>query len=418
MKRRLAGLLLVTAALSFSPATADVDLGGFVQVNFTGRVTGEDCEGGDCDYLLGEERLQLELGAYSEDGSASFRVKVDLYHDAIADEPGIEFREGHVGYTSKYAGLVVGRRIITWGVGDLLFINDVFPKDWAAFFTGRPLEYLKVGSDALSVEVFTKYLDIEAIASPFFQPDRLPEADRFILPPSPFPPGLARREEQPKRTYENAEFHGRLSRYVSDWRLNLYASRTFFRTPQMTLDDPAAPTEIILFYPRLNVYGADAGGGLFGGVLSIEGGYYDSEEDRDGVDPAIENSMGKALLGYSHALWYDATLGAQAYGEYMMFYEEYEDSLDPGVTKRDKLRSLATLRFTQFLFHQTLTFNVFGFWGVSDEDFYLIPSLRYSFADPLWAEVGGNIFAGREDDTMFGALDDNDNVYLAARYEF
>jgi hypothetical protein len=41
--------------------------------------------------------------------------------------------------------------IITWGVGDLLFINDVFPKDWESFFSGRPPEYLKLGVDGALV---------------------------------------------------------------------------------------------------------------------------------------------------------------------------------------------------------------------------------------------------------------------------
>ena len=33
--------------------------------------------------------------------------------------------------------LKVGRQILTWGTGDLLFINDLFPKDWNSFLLGR-----------------------------------------------------------------------------------------------------------------------------------------------------------------------------------------------------------------------------------------------------------------------------------------
>lgn len=419
MKLRRAGILVALLIVGATTASAEVDFGGFVQGDFAGRVTGLECPDGEaCDYLLSEERLQLKLGAWSRDGSAFFAAKADLFHDAVANEPGIEFREGYAGWTSKYVGVQVGRRIFTWGVGDLLFINDVFPKDWTAFFTGRPIEYLKIGSDAVKVDVFAPYVELEAVVVPFFQPDRLPTTDRFLLPPAPFPPGLAQRDQHPELSYENAEFHGRLSGDISGWRLTAYASRTFYRTPAMALDNPANPTELVLSYPRLNTYGASLSGGLLGGVLSAEGGYYDSEDDRDGTDPAIENSQWKALLGYSHALWRDATLGVQGYGEYMLFHDEYKDALPPGIAVRDKVRAVATLRFTQLLLHQTLTLNVFGFWGVTDEDGYLIPSIRYSFADPLWAEVGANLFLGKEDDTTFGALDDNDNAYLVVRYEF
>ena len=44
--------------------------------------------------------------------------------------------------------LRVGRQILTWGTGDLLFINDLFPKDWVSFFSGREEQYLKNPVDA------------------------------------------------------------------------------------------------------------------------------------------------------------------------------------------------------------------------------------------------------------------------------
>ena len=86
--------------------------------------------------------------------------------------------------------------------------------------------------------------------------------------------------------------------------------------------------------------------------------------------------------------------------------------------KRDEFRWIATTRFTQLLLHQTLSFSFFGFWGATERDAYLIPSIRYSLADELWAEIGANVFFGNEPHTMFGAFDGNDNVYLTIRHGF
>jgi hypothetical protein len=38
------------------------------------------------------------------------------------------------------------------------------------------------------------------------------------------------------------------------------------------------------------------------GILSLETGFYDSRDDPDGRNPAIENSQLRALVGYQRAL--------------------------------------------------------------------------------------------------------------------
>ncbi|MEK7347646.1 MAG: hypothetical protein AABZ94_02120 [Candidatus Eisenbacteria bacterium] len=395
-----------------------MDIGGFAQVNYAARISGAPCgAAGPCDFLLGEERLQLKLEGTSEQGRSGFAAKVDLFQDAVENRAGVEVREAFVNLTGKHAALRVGRQIVTWGAGDLVFVNDVFPKDWAALFTGRPMEYLKVGSGALKVDLHPGAFDAEIVVLPIFQPDRFPTANRFILP-DPFPPGLPRLEEQKDRSLANAELAGRISHYLSDWGLSLYACRTFFRTPAMAVDDPAAPSSVHIFYPRLNTYGVSATGSFMGGVASFEGGYLDSREDRHGTNPAIENSMLKGLAGYSYPLWRDATLGLQGYLERTLDYGAYRATLPAGFPARDERRWLATVRLTQLMWNQTLTGSLFAFWGVTDHDGYLIPSARYAATDNVLVEIGGNVFVARDSHTMFGALDRNDNVYATVRYSF
>ncbi len=411
----LAPLILMQ---SFSAAANAVDIGGFAQVNYAARISGVPCPpSGPCDFLLGDERLQLKVEGATEQGGSGFAAKADLFQDALQDRSDIEVREVFVDLTGKHAALRVGRQIVTWGVGDLLFVNDVFPKDWMALFTGRPMEYLKVGSDAFKLDLHPGAIEAEIVVLPFFQPDRYPTGDRLLLP-DPFPPGLPRLEEKKQRSLENVELAGKLSRYVSDWGLSLYGAKTFYRTPAMALDDPATPTAVRLSYPRLDTYGASATGSLLGGVVGLEGAYLDSEDDRTGTNPAIENSMVKILAGYSYPLWRDATLGLQGYSEWLLDYRAYQAALPAGFLPRDERRWLATARLTQLLWNQTLTGNLFAFWGVTDHDGYLIPSARYAATDNVWVEVGGNLFAGSNSHTMFGSLDRNDNVYATVRYSF
>ncbi|HLQ27512.1 MAG TPA: hypothetical protein VK138_16730, partial [Acidiferrobacterales bacterium] len=115
--------------------------------------------------------------------------------------------------------------------------------------------------------------------------------------------------------------------------------------------------------------------------------------------------------------WDDATLGLQLYGEWMRNYSAYQETLPAGFPAKDYLRRVATFRFTQLFAHQTVTFNVFTFVGLSERDHYVIPSLRYAFSDDLWAEIGANVFGGNRNGT-FGSLQDNRNVYLTVRFAF
>ena len=411
----LCGLVLMPATAA--PAGA-VDIGGFAQVDYAARTSGAPCTpAGPCDFLLGDERVQLKAEGTSEQGRSSFAAKVDLFQDAVLDRPGIELREAFVDLTGKHMALRVGRQIVTWGVGDLVFVNDVFPKDWVALFTGRPMEYLKVGSDAFKLDLHPSVLDAEIIMLPIFQPDRYPTADRLVLS-DPFPAGIPRVEEKKDRSLRNAELAVKISRYLSDWGLSLHGARTFYRTPAMAVDNSTGSSAVHIFYPRLNTYGVSATGSFLGGVASLEGGYLDSEQDRQGTNPAVENSMLKGLAGYSYPLWRDATLGLQGYLERTLDYGAYRAALPAGFPARDERRWLATARLTQLMWNQTLTGSLFAFWGVTDHDGYLIPSVRYAATDNVWVEIGGNVFVARDSHTMFGALDRNDNVYATIRYSF
>lgn len=408
-------LWVLLSAFCFPAFAEEVSLHGFAQGNYAGRITGEEppgAEGGD--FLLGEERLQIKLSGASE--GSRFFLKSDFFRDAVSRATETDLREAYLDYGGGSFDLRLGRQVITWGVGDLLFLNDIFPKDFAAFFSGRPLEYLKIGSDAVKVDLFSDRLSAELVVIPFFQADRLPTPERFFLF-DPFP-GLPRTTEEPRAEFENTELALRLYQSLLGFDASVYAYKGFFRTPGMRLDALLAPTRVTFFFPRLAVYGASGQGSALGGVVSLEGAYYDSLDDRAGRDPAIPNSMIKYLAGYQRQLWSDFTAAFQYYGEYLSDYGPYRASLPGGLPVQDRLRQLLTLRLTQLLRYQTVRLSFFAFYSPTDEDYYLIPEVRYSFTDALWGAVGGNVFGGRKKTTPFGQLDKNDNVYVTARYEF
>jgi hypothetical protein len=391
----------------------DTSLHGFVQGNYSLNTAGDNPDGKD--FKWSEERAQLKLESVAD----PFRlfIKGDAFYDNLDKVTSTELREGYVDYTAEKWDARIGRQVVTWGVGDLLFINDVFPKDYEAFFSGRPMEYLKKGVDGAKIGLYPGFASFELIAIPYFEPNNYPDPKRFWM----FDPmaGITSREsEDPYRDLKKAETALRIYRDVAGFDTSLYYYHGFSRQPSVLPDNPVTPLKLTLFYPELSVYGASLQGRALDGVLSLESGYYDSRQDKNGTDPMIPNSQTRYLIGYQRQLWEDFTVGLQYYGEYMSDYSAYLQNLPPGFPPEKRLHQLASLRLTQFMIHQTLRLSFFAFYGLSDEDYLMNPEVKYNLTDSIWVAIGGNIFGGGKLSSQFGQFAKDDNVYTQVRYEF
>jgi hypothetical protein len=419
---RIMTILLISLTFSSKIAHAAYSLHGFLQGNYSGRTSACNCSRLEdtYDFILGEERLQLKPEGYGGFlwGKGGFYGKIDLLHDDVTDEWGVKVREAYLDYSPGPFDMRLGRQIITWGTGDLLFLNDIFPKDWVAFLSGAPLEYMKIGSDALKLNLYPDWVDIELILIPYFERDNLPEGERLFAF-NPFPLGTKRRRDEPDDPrWSNLEWALRLHRYLGSYDLSLYFTRSFFRAPGMRPDSVTSPTRVTLFYPKRQSLGFSLEGGMMGGVMGLEGSYYYSLDDVKGENPSIENSQTRYLVSYRKEVKKDLHLGLQYYGEYIHQYDEYSSSLPRGFPARERLRQNLTLRITRYLMHQTLKLSFFAIYSPDEEDFYLNPSLKYDINDHLWVEIGATWVGGDRDYTMLGQFEKNDNLYLAIRYTF
>lgn len=372
-----------------------------------------------------ESRLQLE---YNYQGDAVLlQLRGDFVADGIIDERQVELETGRGVIDLREANLLfsptdsidvkLGRQILTWGTGDLLFINDLFPKDWQAFFIGRDEEYLKAPSDALLVSFFPGWATVDIALTPRFDSDRYLSGQRL----SYWNPQLGRiagrdaviAAEQPDDWFKDYELALRLAKNVASYELAVYAYRGFWKSPVGFDPGTSRPSST-----RLNSYGASLRGALRGGIANLEVGYYDSRADPDGSDPRQPNSELRYLLGYERELARELTAGGQFYLEQLLDYDAYLRNLPGGQPARDEYRQVLTLRLTKLLRQQTLTLSLFGYWSPTDRDYYLRPNLRYKLTDDWLVTVGGNIFGGAQQQTFFGQLEDNTNLYTGLRYSF
>lgn len=429
---RVAALtFFITLFLSISSYAGDISLHGFLQGNYALNTASSNPDGGE--YKLAEERMQLKLEANRE--PLHIFLKTDVLTDHIDKEAEIELREGYIDFTSSNWDLRVGRQVITWGVGDLIFINDIFPKDYVAFFSGRPMEYLKKGVDAVKIGIYPSFVSAELVIIPFFESDVYPlyphTADiyparvhngRFWV----FDPRPATKEPrnhiEPTTNIENTELALRVYRNIYGFDTSLYFYRGFYKRPYLLPDRLPGPTELDYYHPELSVYGASLQGRALDGILSLEGGFYDSRQDRKGTEPQVPNQSTKFLIGYQRQIWEDFTAGLQYYMSYMLHYNEHVNNIDlraPSCPYETRIQDLIALRLTHLFMHQTFRLSFFAFYSPSYEDYLLNPEIKYNFTDSIWAAAGANIFGGdKYAYSQFGQMDKNDNIYVQARYEF
>jgi len=382
------------------------------------------------DISLAETRLQLQfekyLGKYLPGGG--FQATGDLVFDAVEKDRGdvdleegdgfLDMRQLWVSFTpAGFMDVKLGRQVLTWGTGNLLFLNDLFPKDYQSFFLGRDLEYLKAPSDAVKASLYGDLANLDLVYTPRFDADRFVDGSRLSFFDSAA--GGLRGEDspldpvRPEGWFEDDELAARLHRSLGGYELAAYGYRGFWKEPAGT--DAAGRRT----FPDLSVYGSSIRGPAASGIANAEVAWYDSRQDRQGNDSRIRNSQVRLLVGYEREIAADLTMGLQYYVDHMLDYDNYRENLPSGTAARDRDRRWITVELTQKLMAQDqLQVGCFAFYSPSESDAYLRPAVVYDVTDSWRFELGGNVFLGRDRHTFFGQFTENTNIYAAVRYSF
>jgi len=371
--------------------------------------------------LLNEARFRLDLAHYGE--RADMLFKGDFLADGIDREATIDIRQALLLIrAARWLDLRAGRQVLTWGTGDLLFLNDMFARDWQSFFIGRDDEYLKSPSNSFKL-TFYSAVNLDLVWTPVFTPDNYITGERlsFFNPitggiESAHTLGGPLEAELPDKTWEDGEFAARMFKTVKGWELAGYGYVGFWGRP-VGVDTSQSGDGASLYYPDLAVIGASVRGNVLGGVGNVEGAYYNSYDDKSGTDPFIPNSQARGLAGYERELFTNFNLGLQYYFEWLLEYENLIANSPAPQWAPEEIRHLLTARLTQRLKQDTWTLSLFTYWSPNEKDGYSRPVVTHKWSDAVAVTVGGNFMWG-DDHTFFGQLENNNNVYLRLRYSF
>lgn len=397
--------------IGFSDIVKNMDVHGFWEARAGYRTQNDPYEK---DMSVMETRLQLDFSSYND--WADFKYKADVWGDGVLESAEYDTRElWFFSRPTDFMDVKIGRQVLTWGTGDLLFLNDLFPKDWQSFFIGRDTEYLKAPSDAAKFSFFTDLANVDIVYTPQFDPDRYITGEYISF----WDGNVLRRAGRdrlvnanvPDNWFSDDEVAVRVYRNINNYEYALYGYWGYWKSPGGQTAGGVAT------FPGLNVYGASVRGQLGKGIANAEFAYYRSTDDTTGQNPLVNNSELRYLVGYTQEIGKDLNAGVQYYLEQMLDYDAYIANL-PGGPARDELRHVVTFRLTKLLMNQNLRLSMFAYYSPSDRDVYLRPNIHYKHSDNLALEAGANVFFGSDQNTFFAQFERDSNIYTALRYSF
>ena len=363
------------------------------------------------------EELRWRVESEWNPGNVTLALKADAAYDGISSSFEADVRDLTAAFTlGEKLDVKLGRQVQTWGTGDLVFLNDSFPKDFVSFFSGRDDEYLKAPGNSVRLTRFSSVVNIDFVWSPKFESDVYLTGERFSFF-SPLAGGNVAPEPplsaiEPGDSLSNGEFALRLFRNVEGREYALYAYRGFFKQPN-ALADSLQPT-----FAPLTSLGASLRQPVGPGLFNAEIAYYISNDDRDGNNPLIPNGQIRLLAGYEWEAKPNFTVGLQYYLESTLDYRELIENSPFPEFEPDEYRHLLTNRLTCRGGRDKHTWSLFTFFSPSDKDAYMRPVYGYRHDDQWSVTAGANIFGGNDTHTFFSQLEDASNLYLRLRYNY
>ncbi len=387
---------------------------GFIELGLGGRLDRDSSR--QRQETLQDIRAHLEWDYVEDDRGVD--VNIDVWYDGVTGALQSDIRQLSASFSNVdthflkvgVLDIKVGRQILTWGVGDYLFLNDLFPKDWQSFFSGRDDDYLKAPSTALKASWWSDYVNIDVVRILDIDSDNFINGEYFS-----FYSSQAGQQVAPEFSVDDpsgGEWSLRVSKQIGATEWALYGHDGVYRNPD-ALTISGEP-----YFSRMSSWGMSVISPAGSGLVKAEFSRYRSDNDPDGSNPLVPNSQDRLLIGFERELATNVTGSVQAYVEH---------TRDHGVLKQLALanqlipsmnRTVITSSVNWRSMQNNLTVRLFNFFSPSDDDGYLRFSAQYRVNDAIQLTTGMNWFYGENTSSFFGQFEQASNLYVRFRYHF
>ena len=411
--------LILLMAMGTNLFAQNLEINGYVR-SYLGVLTNDTN-----DYSINQNTLDLKLKR--TDDNVSFFANPFIYQTPNQDVT-LGLREAYMDVYFDNMDLRIGKQQIIWGKADGMFITDIVsPKDLGEFLL-RDFDEIRTGITSLKANYYLGDNTVEMVWIPTFTPTIMPDETSIWsrIPEFPLPITIDESQKEIPGRLENSEGFIKFSGMSSLLDYEIMAGSMWDDDPNLHVSpiiEQGNPQPLGLTltpkHHQLTLVGGSFSSELGGFILRGEGAYYMGKQF-SALNPDQLNLPTSILKkDYAHYLiGTDFSIGTTRFSTQFIQRAilDYDDLI-----VQDELDNTMTFLANRTFLQETLTLQLFGYFGLNNEDALIRPSVTYDLADGFEILAGANIFVKNEDSEntgQFGYYDDNDMIYVKMKYSF
>ena len=341
---------------------------------------------------------------------------------------GFRLNEAYYRYSGEIWDISVGRQLITWGQADGFKLTDVLSARDTSEFIAFNGDDARLASDSIRLRFFHDIFTFEAVAVPFFTPNKLPRfgfengakndlyyidtPDSFDTPFGSVPVKYTKTESAKPKMFTDTEAAARFSFFLPGIDFSVSGFYGWDKNPRFTREGKLTPPNILINlnqeYYRIGMAGIDAAIPAGDVTIRLEtawvGGRYFEPKNQMPVlsgtqlifDPAVRKHQLLALAGidWIKDSW---TLSAQYFEDLIL---DHKDDIE-----RPMHKGFVSLNISKTFLRDTLKLSASGAVDVNYGSTSSTCSAAYALTDNIRFSLGGDVYTkGYEGKGDFAAL--------------
>lgn len=355
---------------------------------------------------------------------------------------GFKLNEAYFRYSGEIWDLSFGRQIISWGQADGFSLTDVLSAKDSSAFLALSSDDTKLASDSIRLRFFHDIFTFEAVAVPFFTPNKLPlfhfenganDTLFSIKLPDEHTEGLltlpikyTKTESAKPKMFTDTEAAARFSFFLPGIDFSVSGFYGWDKNPRFTREGKLTPPNILINlnqeYYRIGMAGIDAAIPAGDVTIRLEtayiGGRYFEPKNQMPVlsgtqlifDPAVRKHQLLALAGldWIKNSW---TLSAQYFEDLIL---DHKDDIERPIHK-----GFVSLNISKTFLRDTLKVSASGAVDINYGSTFSTYAVDYALTDNMHVILGGDLYTkGYDSKGDFAQLNKISSIWVKGRFNW
>ncbi|MGI0510250.1 capsule assembly Wzi family protein [Treponema denticola] len=357
---------------------------------------------------------------------------------------GFKLNEAYFRYSGEIWDLSFGRQLISWGQADGFSLTDVLSAKDSSAFLAFSSDDTKLASDSIRLRFFHDIFTFEAVAVPFFTPNKLPrfgfengaKNDLYYIdtpdtydtktPLGSIPIKYTKTESAKPKMFTDTEAAARFSFFLPGIDFSVSGFYGWDKNPRFTREGKLTPPNILINlnqeYYRIGMAGIDAAIPAGDVTIRLEsacigGRYFEPKKQMPILsgtqlifDPAVRKHQLLALAGldWIKNSW---TLSAQYFEDLIL---NHKNDIERPIHK-----GFVSLNISKTFLRDTLKVSASGAVDINYGSTSSTYSVDYALTDNMHVILGGDLYTkGYDGKGDFAQLNKISSIWVKGRFNW